>query len=648
MHTSRKRWPLLVAAIVTMFVVLFIWLFTVVRIANAATPTYSVIGTHPDAVLQPTTTGKTIIDLAVEGTQLYSGYGDYGTNTGPIKIRPFNLSTNTFGASQLTLDTDQIGVYRKIGGFLYAPMIDPHTAPWTMNVGYGSNSSGSWQSYANAPAIHLFDVATLNGTDRWMVGSATAPDGTTRYGATAYRSVNGTSGWTRVQTDQTTPYASNTGFERYYWAAAINGKMYIQANGVTPTAPLRIFDGVSWTTGTTSTICNTTNPNQVEVFNSYIICPGAQSSLIAFNGTTIQAIDGKVGEVFDLYKADDGYLYLLGQYGISRTNNGTTWSFVASAPNNARSLAIYNNTIYVGTTDATIAKLDTAIDTVAISSPTITALSTNNSPTTVPTTTTVTGQEFMQGVRFTFGGTQATIISLAPDGTSAQVIVPAGLQAGAVDVRVENVDGGSATLVNGFTFTGPLVPVVDSAVFSKDEQGRTILTVSGQRFSDGTSMAWAYGTSYHLITLDGQDLNYCVEGTNLTSTELTGFGLDSQYFTEQAPCYYLFSFDMNAGTATNVMTSTSVQILLPDNFDTSKQGTVQMRAVLEGQIVQSSAYVYNNVSVPDSSDPMVLTPPNTGIVSKISFLPILITIGSALCVLSIIIVIRALRVSRSL
>lgn len=71
------------------------------------------------------------------------------------------------------------------------------------------------------------------------------------------------------------------------------------------------------------------------------------------------------------------------------------------------------------------------------------------------TTVTVTGTGFLQNATVRFGGTLATVQSITPTAIIVKTPVHA---AGLVNVVVTNPDGQTSTLVNGFTFTGLLIP----------------------------------------------------------------------------------------------------------------------------------------------------------------------------------------------
>ena len=83
---------------------------------------------------------------------------------------------------------------------------------------------------------------------------------------------------------------------------------------------------------------------------------GSAGGITAFDGTT--AVATKVTSlVHDLTVPGDGYIYALTESGIYRSADGLAWTGLASAPAEARSIAVLHGTVYLGTTDATIVKL---------------------------------------------------------------------------------------------------------------------------------------------------------------------------------------------------------------------------------------------------------------------------------------------------
>lgn len=326
-------------------------------VAKAAVFGTTVVGTSPYAAAQPSPRGRTIGDLALDNGRLYAAYGDYADNTGPIQVAAFDPGTRTFGPSELTVPTEQISVYRTIGGSLYAPMTDP-TLSFTSKVGYATNSTGAWTNQFNAPMVHTYDVATLTGQDRWMAGASVYPPSTSSGGAAAWRSTDGGVTWSMVARDTS---AVETGYERYYWMAAVGGQMWMQARDVTGGAPLRSFNGTSWSSTTKyGQLCPVIEAKLVEVFNGKMICAHG-NQLRTFDGRKLTTVT-TAGWAFDLAVPGDGFVYELATDGIRRSADGLTWTLLGTADlitgGRAASVTAVNGTLYLGTMDSTIVRVD--------------------------------------------------------------------------------------------------------------------------------------------------------------------------------------------------------------------------------------------------------------------------------------------------
>lgn len=92
--------------------------------ALSYTANFTDLGDHPGAVVQQTDVGRTINNLTLFNNKIYASYGDYGANTGPIQLIPYNISTNTYEPSEFTLATEATQIMRVFGGKLYVPVVD--------------------------------------------------------------------------------------------------------------------------------------------------------------------------------------------------------------------------------------------------------------------------------------------------------------------------------------------------------------------------------------------------------------------------------------------------------------------------------------------------------------------------------------------
>lgn len=175
-------------------------------------------------------------------------------------------------------------------------------------------------------------MATLTGTDLWVVGSGETEE---IDGAVAWRSTDGGSTWDIARYDN--------GGDRYYWIANLNGKVYMQMGNL----PVRIFDGITWTDGTTQEVAEANG--KVVVFKDQII--GIKGGLTSYNGTTVTKMLSFTGTARNMY-VDGDYLYVVRWDGtLTRSSDLLGWQEL-EAPDNASSVAVHDGTVYIGTTDS--------------------------------------------------------------------------------------------------------------------------------------------------------------------------------------------------------------------------------------------------------------------------------------------------------
>lgn len=349
----------------------FIGVFSILSPKVFATNlSFTELGTHPQAAAQRTATGRTINKLQIFNGKLYAGYGDWNANTGPIAINPFNLTTDQFEGSVISVPTEAIQNWKIIDGKLYASTVDP-TCSGNCPAGYVvGDSDGNWSMHTPITAEHVLDIATLNGTDLWLFGAA---GGAT---ATAWRSTDGGDTWNAVQTMTNEPGGDNA--ERYYWGAALNGKMYMQSNYGWYNPPIQLFDGNSWTEvipdpNESNQVCNTANIGGVNpvTFMGKIICKDS-SDLRLFDGTTKTNLRNSPTNRYPNCNSSEGdlvttstKLYVLCRYWngsgydpakLVSTNDLEDWRLLEGLPATAVSFAIDedNNRVYVGTSDSKI------------------------------------------------------------------------------------------------------------------------------------------------------------------------------------------------------------------------------------------------------------------------------------------------------
>ena len=349
-----------------LLIVAFVLIFAIAGVAylvasRAQSTTFTLLATHPQASVQPTALGKTIYALQAWNGKIYAGYGDYGANTGPIAVTPFDPTTNTFASSpELSQQTEAIGLYRVLNGKLFAASTDPQYGVSTDYADGAAGSPSSWQPVGPSwPApnngvgmTHAFDMNTLTGTDLWLVGSQGNDP-------VAWRSTDGGATW--VKSLDVTPPAGDYG--RFYGAAVYNGKLYVQAMLIDNTSNYvvgnesasHVFDGTSWTKG--PNIGNIWHPESFAgklVYSGWAAPDNDQATgLSAFDGTKV--VSSNAPSSIWGYTIDGNTLYILGYNSVVySTTDLATWYQQTTAPTTARSIAVLNGNIYVGTNDSKI------------------------------------------------------------------------------------------------------------------------------------------------------------------------------------------------------------------------------------------------------------------------------------------------------
>ncbi len=306
---------------------------------------------HPHAATQPTDRGRRIGALHGWRGRLYSGYGDYGANTGPIHISPFDPSSGLF-EDVLLSDTEAIENFRAIRGRLYAPAIDRRR-----KADYAVGEP--WQDVSSLGTTHAFDVTTLDGADLWLVGSL-------GYQAAAWRSTDDGAHWQVARREQ--PASGIDGdFARFYFAGTLAGRLYLQATDYRggPNPRSKVFDGSAWSDGPNLLLEHGTGWRPVEFAGRMVYQSWEQAGwLLAFDGKTVrQAV---TWPVFDLDVAGPWLYALAGAFGaqgahaglVVRTADLATWSRLTTPPpEDSRSLAVLGDTVYLGGLDAHLYRL---------------------------------------------------------------------------------------------------------------------------------------------------------------------------------------------------------------------------------------------------------------------------------------------------
>lgn len=426
----RGIWNNKAVILVGIFIFAAIGTLSLRSLFAATTPlTFSIYATHPYASRAGYANGpncaqafcpvgQTITDMQVtDDGKLIAGYGDWGADIdssgvaeGRVGIVPLDLSTNTWG-SMTYAGSESLDTIRKINGKVYAPTTDPSIYG---SSGFLTNESGTWQLKNDNQGIeHVFDVATLNGTDRWEMGAAGG-------GAAAYRSVNNDGAWQNT--------ASKPGdWARWYWTGDIGGKLYMGSlggNTTYGTAGTLVFDGTSWKNLNIQP-CGTFEAKQVVSFANKILCPTPNNTYYTtiFDGakTTSTVIGG--GSVRDFY-VDGSILYVLSTNGgvYKLTSASGSGTLVAQADYTANSVAVYDGYIYLGYPNGKIYRSNGPLSSTATttSTNTMTATATNPSSIELDGTSksiTIEGSGFPAKPSIKIGSTSAVVLS----GTGSQL-----------------------------------------------------------------------------------------------------------------------------------------------------------------------------------------------------------------------------------
>jgi hypothetical protein len=308
---------------------------------------WQLLGVHPQAQAQPTATGRALVTLCPWQGRLYIGYGDYQQNTGPIDVTAWDPTRSAFTTIH-TSDTEAIYNYRAIGASLYAPATDRR-----QSADYAVGEP--WRDENPVTVAHAYDMATLDGTDLWLVGSS--EDG---YRPTAWRSTDHGAHWAIAH-----QLGSNG---RYYFAAVYHHKLYLESWSRVPMGPSEVFDGTSWSPGPELLPAGGHGFRPIvfaglllyatkQTLNSvYFELNSTPNKLLGFDGTLTSIVFAR--ELLDFF-ADERELLVLDAEGtIWRTTDLANWSHVAVATAlHPRSVALLDDVLYLGTTDARLYRL---------------------------------------------------------------------------------------------------------------------------------------------------------------------------------------------------------------------------------------------------------------------------------------------------
>lgn len=236
-------------------------LVTAVAVAAPAASAVSTVAatrfaTNTDAAALSDQWNRSLHDLAIVDGELYSTWGSYDSNVGPIALNSHKLTSGA-QTRHLTVDGEELDAFRVANGKLYTADVDPK-AGWTSNAGFAANRAGAWSYVAATPFIHVFDVAAL-GSEIFLAGSIVNPNpavyGSAPYLAAIKKSSDGGKSWS-IAITRSSKSGSNDQ-DRYYWLAVVGDKLYASATVVDQYGVLNrvvdVYAGGKWTTRTMPT-----------------------------------------------------------------------------------------------------------------------------------------------------------------------------------------------------------------------------------------------------------------------------------------------------------------------------------------------------------------------------------------------------------
>lgn len=299
------------------------------------------LGRNPFAAAQPTADGRRLHTLEGWRGELYMGYGDYDENSGPIEISAYNPRLASF-ASKLRFPTEAVEVYRAIGPRLYSPAIDPLGDGPSAAVAIGE-AEGGWSNNRSIHVTHAFDIATLDGSDLWLVGSR-------RSRALVARSADGGHTWATAL--EVSPRSGRDhDFARFHFVFAHGGRLYVQAQdlvgGMFPRS--HVWDGTAWQEGPDLAPIPNTGAKPYPIAGQ-VVYLGARG-LMAFDGRQARVARAPAARILDLTVAGRT-LYVLDGAEVVATRDLARWTPVAAAPPHARSIGVLDGYLYAGTAES--------------------------------------------------------------------------------------------------------------------------------------------------------------------------------------------------------------------------------------------------------------------------------------------------------
>lgn len=372
---------------------------------NTASQVWQRVGVHPQAVEQPAVINnipsyaRYLWSLKAWRGELYAGYGDYNLNgvgyrsatVAPTRfaITPYNPVRGKFAdAPAFEFDTESVSVFRVINNRLYAPAQDASLPPSLNPLNFAvRDEAGTWTQHTEQLALHVWDMAGIDGIGLFMVTSATCPTTECKDEAVVWQSTDGGATFFKSLTLRGEFSPSSRTYTRFYFAGVLNRKLYVQ--GVDDGGALlsrrhhttsRVFDGTTWTIGGDMLSGSSTDDygyqpvefdGKMIYMNRYPFID-ARRDLVVFDGNEARYLTDIPNGIAN-FTIDENYLYVLTPEGdVRRTSDASrAWSqwerltpfrvFELTRPNVSvgRSIAALDGSLYIGTSRAEIYRLTT-------------------------------------------------------------------------------------------------------------------------------------------------------------------------------------------------------------------------------------------------------------------------------------------------
>lgn len=548
--------------------------------------------------------GQLITDIGITNGELVAGYGDWGSNVdtfgvseGGVYVVPLNLDTNTWGSNPIRAGSEALDVIREIDGAIYAPTTDPSNIVPTGQTsngisGYVTNEGGNWRFVRAASNVHTFDVAKLPGKGIWTVGSDPMNEGHSGVAVSYHSSDNGATWQLSTKDDSNPPGA--TDWERYYWIANRDGKLYVQGAHIQPSEPAyKIYDNDQWTSAADASqrICESwTDAKLVESFKNNVVCGTYSNGISVFDGATTsqKALPGNVG-VKDFYATSDTLYVLARDNKIYKTSDlGSDFEYIGVAgsdsSSSANAIAVHAGYVYLGGEGGKIWRSTTTMDDApeVSANPIIRSISPQ-----ILTLDSNTKQIIIKGEDFGSAptvklGTQQMDVSNASD-TQIEISVDTSkFSVGKYTIEVVGLKGTTVTKQNAIEFTEvPVdgVPTIQSVKKEVQQDGSMRLRFTGSNLlqpltkDKKEAMVWAIGLRTKLVSVNGVPLSACASESS--HSVLKNY-YNANYFTTNKPCYELINYDVTKNKVTLSMTDSEFTVVLPSSHAARNGGSVKL------------------------------------------------------------------------